>query len=122
MRRYRVALMSLACIGAGHAAVAAEPEPLLNNPFSRPPSVTTNAPTTDAAQGPYRQVLDLRATMVGRVRRIVDVGGRILHPGDEIDGYTLIEVGEDRALFVRGDKRITVYVRPERVEGDDETD
>ena len=66
--------------------------------------------------------LDLRATMVGTTDKLANVGGRVIRPGDEIQGYTLLQVYEDHALFVRDSNRLTIYVKPHLVEDDDEPD
>lgn len=98
---------------------AKEPLPLANNPFSRPPSAVTVQPRSSVAADGSIQVIDLRATMVAANNGLANVGGRILRPGDDVQGYTLLQVFEDRAIFSREGKRLTVYVKPELVEDDD---
>lgn len=98
---------------------AKDPAPLLNNPFTRPPSVVTVEPRMSLAADGSIQVIDLRATMVVANKGLANVGGRILRPGDDAQGYTLLRVFEDRAIFSRAGKRLTVYVKPELVEDDD---
>lgn len=103
----------------GIASHATAPAPLLHNPFSRPPSVVSvESPPLVAADGTI-QPLDLRATMVGSKNGLANVAGRTLRPGDEVQGYTLLRVFEDRAVFLRDGKRLTVYVKPERIEEDE---
>jgi hypothetical protein len=60
--------------------------------------------------------LDLQATMVGNASRLANVAGRILKPGDEIQGYLLVAVQEEYAVFKRDSKTITVYVKPHLAE------
>jgi hypothetical protein len=62
---------------------------------------------------------ELRATMVGLNNQLANVDGRILRPGDEVRGFTLLRIFEDRAVFSRGGKSVTVYVKPDMAEGDD---
>ena len=98
---------------------ASEPAVLANNPFSRPPALVASAGSpTDSLDGPSRMI-DLRATMVGKSGRYAMIGNRVIRPGEEIDGYTLQQVFEDRAVFAVGGKRFTVNVRPERKNDDD---
>lgn len=99
---------------------AGEPQRLANNPFARPPSEGTmevrNLLQADGSVVP----LDLRATMVGTTDRLANVGGRIIQPGDEIQGYKLLQVFEDHAIFLRDSNRLTVYVKPHLVEDDEQ--
>lgn len=104
---------------SGASLEAKEPAPLANNPFSRPPSaVTRETRPSIAADGSIRQI-DLRATMVAANSGLANVGGRILRPGDDTGAYRLLRVFEDRAIFLRDGKRLTVYVKPELIEDDD---
>jgi len=112
-----VALLTLAIVGT--VVYAAEPTRLQHNPFSRPPSeVTRDVKPTPRADG-STPALDLRATLVASSDRLANVGGRILRPGDEVQGYTLLEVFEDRAVFSIESNRLTIYVKPDP-EKDDE--
>ena len=98
---------------------ASDPQDLAHNPFARPPSEATmeirNPVQVDGTVAP----LDLRATMVGTTDKLANVGGRTLRPGDEVQGYVLIQVYEDKAIFSRDSNRLTVYVKPHLVEEDD---
>ena len=102
------------------AAIAADQRELKHNPFTRPPSERT-VPEIDRATftDGIVQPLDLRATMVGTLSRFANVGGRILRPGDEFQGYTLVKVYEDRAVFSRQGKQEIIYVKPDPVESDE---
>jgi len=100
--------------------LAGEPVSLLHNPFSRPPSLITLASSPVVAADGTVRVFDLRATMVSTTDRLANVAGRTLRPGDEVQGYTLLQVFEDRAIFARAGARLTVYVKPELVDDDEE--
>jgi len=92
------------------------PPPLVHNPFSRPPSaVLPDALPVFSADG-SEQPLDLRATMVAGADRLANVAGRTLRPGDEVQGYKLLQVLEDRAVFSREGQRVTVHVKPHLVD------
>lgn len=99
---------------------AGEPLELAHNPFSRPSSETENYDLRivedNDGSGP---VLALRATMVGPSSRLANVAGRVLKPGDEIEGYRLVEIHEDYAVFKRDGKLLTVYVKPQVTEDDE---
>lgn len=115
-----IAALCCALTFAAGAAIAADQQELRHNPFTRPPSERTvsefdRATFTDGIVQP----LDLRATMVGTLSRFANVGGRILRPGDEFQGYTLVKVYEDRAVFSRQGKQETIYVKPDPVESDE---
>jgi len=100
--------------------LASEPQDLANNPFARPPSEVSgemrNPVQADGTVAP----LDLRATMVGTADKLANVGGRVVRPGDEIEGYTLLQVFEDHAIFERDSNRLAIYVKPHLVEDDEE--
>ncbi len=98
---------------------ATEPASLRHNPFSRPPSEAVNDPGIGPAWGGTERDVDLRATMVASNGKLANVAGRILRPGDEINGLTLLEVFEDRAVFASDGRRLTIYVKPELVDDDE---
>ena len=119
-RRKVLLLMAGGWLMSHVAAITAEPVRLTHNPFSRPPSASPSRigeGATRSSRAP--QVLDLRATMVGRNSRLADVAGQILRPGDELNGYTLLQVFEDRAVFDIDGKHLTIYVKPELARDDE---
>ena len=112
-------LLLLAVLLPGADVTAKEPSQLANNPFARPPSAASSSlrPTVNS-DGSVRP-LDLRATLVGAKNGLANVSGKLLQPGDEEQGYTLLQIFEDRAIFLKDGKRLTVYVKPELVKSDD---
>jgi hypothetical protein len=118
----RIATATLICLMLGTpwpatAAAADKPPRLLHNPFSRPSSeVTRNERSVIERDDGDGATLDLQATMVGNASRLANVAGRILKPGDEIQGYLLVAVQEEYAVFKRDSKTITVYVKPHLAE------
>ena len=98
---------------------ATEPPKLSHNPFARPPSeVTLPAQPllrTDGTTLP----LDLRATLVGANDKLANVAGKVIRPGDEVNGYTLLQVFEDRAIFRKAGNELTIYVKPDLEENDE---
>ena len=116
----RTLLLIASCWLMCHSvAVTAEPARLAHNPFSRPPSASPSPPGDGASRSRTPQVLDLRATMVATNTRLADVAGQILRPGDELNGYRLLQVFEDRAVFAIEGKHLTIYVKPELAEDDE---
>jgi len=102
---------------------AEEAPELQHNPFSRPPSERALFELTGTSSAAAPGVgINLMATMVVANKGLANVGGRILRPGDEVDGYSLLQVFEDRAIFFRAGKRLTIYVKPELVEEDEQRD
>ena len=67
-------------------------------------------------------LLTLRITMVSNRKRLAKVGEKILAPGDEVQGYRLLRVYEDRAVFERQGNELTVYVKPNLEDPDDRLD
>lgn len=103
----------------GASVHADEPAKLAHNPFSRPPS-TVSDDARDLVQSDGSVTpLDLRATMVSSNRKLANVAGRTLSPGDEVQGYVLLKILEDRAIFSRDGKRLTVLVKPDSEEDDE---
>ena len=101
------------------AANATEAPKLAHNPFARPPSEVTFPDRPILTSDGSAQELELRATMVGTRDRLANVAGKIIRPGDEVNGYRLVQVFEDRAVFARQGSRKTIYVKPD-LEEDDE--
>ena len=95
----------------------AEPPPLTKNPFSRPP-----APLISEAVRPEGNTsntpLIVIATMVSSTAALANIEGQVMRPGEEINGYLLRRVYEDRVVFERDGNEVTVYVKPELEEDD----
>lgn len=86
---------------------------LQHNPFSRPPSeVLQRMPTESGRDSGTNSMPLLQATMIGSVNKLANVGGRILKRGDEVQGYVLVAIHEQFAVFRKNGEDITVYVKP----------
>lgn len=102
-------------------ALASDAPQLEHNPFARPAA----AAAARSGPGPVFSELTveasvlLNATLVSKDGGLANVAGRIIRPGDEVAGYRLLAVFEDRAIFVKGTKKTTVYVKPELMEDDE---
>jgi len=101
-------------------AAGGEPPSLAHNPFSRPPSEVPRVRDSiiERTDGDGT-TLDLLATMIGDKNRLANVAGRILKPGDEIEGYELIAVYEQYAVFRTNNEMMTVFVKPHLAEDDE---
>lgn len=114
-----VTLVTAVVLALSSVTQAQEPPRLSNNPFARPSSeVTVTARPLLRIDG-STQELDLRATLVGSNDKLADVAGKVLRPGDEVQGYTLLQVFEDRAVFAKAGSRLTIYVKTDPEENDE---
>jgi hypothetical protein len=108
-------ILSLAMLAAAWPSLllaADAPPELSHNPFSRPSSEFIPVAREVVDEGEKApETLPLLATMVGQVNRLANVGGRILKPGDDYQGYRLLRIHEDSVVFERRGENITVYVR-----------
>lgn len=116
-RSRRVLYLSagLLCLPGLAAAQAAG---LKHDPFARPvlvprpasaesvPGNSVKAPVPDSIWKP-----ELRAIMVAGPKSIVNVAGALVRIGEQIDGYRLVEVHEETAVFVKNTKRVTLSLR-----------
>ncbi len=116
VKRYSISLVACALTAVSSAE---EPPRLTHNPFARPPSAVEIPARplirTDGTTLP----LDLRATLVGVNDKLANVAGKVIRPGDDVDGYTLLQVFEDRAVFRKAGNRLTIYVKPGPEEDDE---
>lgn len=79
--------------------------PLAHDPFMRP-ALVEHPPAP--AQPESAPPLELRAILAAGSASSVDVGGRIVHVGEEIEGFRLTAVSEDGAVFERGGRSLHV--------------
>jgi len=95
------------------ASASETPPALSRNPFSRPPSeAIADVRVEPGRDGPVTAKLELQATMIGTANKFANVGGRILKPGDEVQGHVLVAIHEQYAVFRKNGKAVTVYVKP----------
>ena len=114
-------LLMLVFVACSFAAAADEPRGLENNPFQRPDIADAPRLMPDVMGGSDETglELDLRITLIAGRERLARVGETLLRPGDEVEGYTLVRVYENRAVFERSGKEITVHVKPGLLAGDE---
>lgn len=101
----------LACL-AGLAP--AQAEGLKHDPFARPALTGTAAPLSasnaNAAAEPVWKP-ELRAIMLAGPKSIVNIGGMLVGIGEQTNGYRLVEVHQETAVFVNNKKRVTLTLR-----------
>lgn len=111
----RIALLSLAALLGARPALADDAPTLANNPFLRP-QLVERAPAADPAASP---LLELRAILSAGDASRVDVGGHIVGVGEEVNGYRLISVSEDGAVFEHAGRSIHVPLAARAATADD---
>lgn len=102
MRRAFLVVAAAACASQ---ALASDVLPLVNDPFMRPQLVERPALVTAEAASP---TLELRAILSAGDASRVDIGGRIVRVGEQINGFTLVSVSEDGATFEREGRSIRI--------------
>lgn len=108
-----LALLALMPAGTLLADAKENPPLLAHNPFSRPPSEAfQRSPSDFGNDNSTSRMPELQATMIGSVNKLANVGGRILKRGDDVQGYVLVAIHEQYAVFHRNGEDIIVYVKP----------
>ncbi len=110
-RRCRLAAVVLGagCIAGAGAAPASEE--IRRNPFSVPAGLIEPVPdAASAAPKPARKRVrrprfELRAVLAAGDTSLANVDGTLLAIGERHEGYRLVEVGEDGAVFERAGRR-----------------
>lgn len=98
--------------------MVANAERLSRDPF-RPPAEFNDAPARpDALTSRQAFKPEIRGILVAGGQSLVNLGGEIIGPGEETNGYLLLEVGEEHAVFQRGDEVVTLALYPDK---DDES-
>jgi len=116
---------ALACLPGLAAAQAVG---LKHDPFTRPllappPAPAASAPAYTIKAPEPAWYPELRAIMVAGPDSMVDVGGALVRLGEHINGYRLVEVHDETAVFVNDKKRVTLSLRgliPSRPPAQDE--
>lgn len=109
-------------------AVPSGPDEARRDPFEPPAAITRPAAVIqDVEQEEAKEefhaevMLILKATMVNGSFQMANVNGRMLRPGDSIEGYTLLRVGERQAVFTRDGEERVVELVPAAAVRDEQT-
>lgn len=108
-------LIAFAALSIALSCGARESVELRTNPFIRPDLSLRNAEPTEAS-GPLHSTSPptrLRFTLAAGPDSLVNVDGRTLRIGEEINGYRLEAVGANTAIFSNGKEIVELKVRPD---------
>ena len=112
MRRLLVSLLVIACPGTA----SADQLPA-KNPFNKPDfmNVVEEAPSRLATSDVPTEELSLKATLLAEGRGLANIDGVVLAPGDEYQGYRLLNVTEEGVVLERDGNRVVLqlYQEPE---------
>lgn len=93
--------------------LAANAQRLQRDPF-QPPADFGNATTgNDLSARPQAIEVEIRGILFAGGQSLVNFGGQIIGPGEEVNGYRLLQVEEEHAVFQRGDEIITLSLYPD---------
>jgi hypothetical protein len=98
------------------AAATTESTALQHDLFARPPLEALKpaqpepVKTITPAAPPPEWKPELKAVITGGGTAMVNVEGRIVQMGQEMDGYRLVEIQERRATFVKDKVRYTLHL------------
>lgn len=84
----------------------AQAERLQHDPFARPLLAQRPPPAAPEAESEWRP--ELRAIMAAGAESMVNIDGVVLRRGDEFNGYRLVEVHDESAVFVVNNRRVTL--------------
>lgn len=98
---------------AAMSAVAANE--LRHNPFRVPVDVSGDS-RSGGGSSPAGTRPTLIGILLGNDEPLVNLDGKVIGVGEEAGGYLLVEVGQEHAVFRRGDETITMSLYP----GDDD--
>lgn len=95
--------------------VAATPQRAIkHNPFTKPDfGKRSEATVAEEQQAAPQALLQLRAVLYSSTMPLVNINGRILALGEEIDGFLLQEVSEDGAILSKDDVQIMLSMTQE---------
>ena len=102
--------IGVALLWSALITTSATAEILRHNPFRVPLDL---APSSGSAAG---AATASRPTLIGILlgddQPLVNLGGDIIGVGEETSGYRLVEVGQEYAVFRRGEETITMSLYP----------
>jgi len=104
------AILTIA-LSVGMAVTLLAAEPPQKNPFTKPAFMTLieEAPAPARRELPA-ETLSLQATLIAKDKSFANIGGTILAPGEEHNGYRLVSVSEGSAVLERNGERIVLML------------
>jgi hypothetical protein len=113
-RHYLVSVFPLLVVFASGGVADETVYMLQSNPFAQP--LVEKPAQRGSAQEPEPSVLEglrLRAIMTAGPESLANVGGKIVGIGEEIEGYRLVTVDHEQAVFSKHGKLITLTLKQE---------
>jgi hypothetical protein len=86
---------------------------LLHNPFRQPEARGVIGPQGAATAS---DELTLRATLTDGGQPLANINGRLIRPGDEVNGYKVEAIDEGSVVLSRGAQERRLTVRNEHIE------
>jgi len=87
-------------------------EQLQHNPFRPPVDLSGTAGSSGGGAASTVARPTLIGILLGKDEPLVNLGGDIIGVGEEASGYLLVEVGQEYAVFRRGEETITMSLYP----------
>lgn len=100
-------------IAVALVTLAANAQRLQRDPFQPPQEYTDANAVASGGARPQAIEAKIRGILVAGGQSLVNFGGEIIGPGEEVNGYRLLQVEEERAVFQRGDEIITLSLYPD---------
>ena len=108
----RLGIMFLSSIAAASATAKESPlSPLVHDPFVQPAFLKAPAHTARRVTAEVKPKLQLRSILQAGDESMVNLNGEILMIGDTYQGYKLVEVGKQSAVFIKDGNKIKVSLR-----------
>ncbi len=106
----RIFLSISAAIMLSALVISEEAGALSRDPFARPDILSQPATSKVDKKSTVTEArkLRLKATMIAGKWSIANLEGHLLSPGDEIQGYKLLEVHEDKAILLKNGIKVTI--------------
>ncbi len=103
----RISVATSSTLNPESAEPPPQPQALRLNPFMPPTFIADFNRKDDAASADVSgQGLELRAVLLSDKAPMVNVNGKIIGLGEEIDGYALKSVEDDRVVFEKRDREV----------------
>ena len=77
-----------------------------HDPFKKPDRLMKSSTKAPKTQNLFQTKLQLFATLRAGKNSMVNIQGRIVQLGEEIDGYKLVEVNEYSAVFANNEQQV----------------
>jgi len=106
-RRWMTPWLLLGCV---HAAAAADAPAGRHDPFARPDLAGLAAAAASGSVAAPTWQPRLRAVVMAGPRSMVLIDDEVVELGVDVNGYRLIRVLPDKAIFVRDGRRVVIAI------------